>query len=388
MRALIAFDKYKDALTARETCQIAAECLKKRHPDWEIETAPLADGGDGFCDTLTGCVDGLFFNRAVTGPLGKSVQARFGIALAEKLSQPARDLLNWKAGVRKIAVIELAESSGISLTPVRDRSPWETTTAGLGEAIQAAITEGAQSAIVGLGGSATHDLGLGALWKLGYRFIDKSGREIDGPPVPDVWPEVGQIDTPEIALPHEFEIRLACDVENPLLGPSGAVAVFGPQKGLKPHRYDDLESATKRMAKLLCDTCGQPYSLMDATGAGAAGGAAFGLQAGLGAAIVPGFDLVKNWIGLGPKFERAELVITGEGRFDASSLQGKGPGALALEAVGKGKTVRILAGSIGELPNSPFDPENLIAISPPDLPIEAALKATSENLRKAIRKVL
>lgn len=386
MRALIAFDKFKDALTARETCQIAADTLRECRPDWEIDTAPLADGGDGFCDTLTGCVDGSFSEAKCTGPLGQAVRARFGIVLTDKLPQPARNLLDWKTEVHRIAIIELAESSGISLTPVHDRSPWATTTAGLGEVIQAAIAEGAQSAIIGLGGSATHDLALGALWKLGYRFIDETGKELKGPPVPDTWPEIAKIVSPETSLPPEFEIRLACDVENPLLGPSGAAAVFGPQKGLEPDRYDELESATERIAHLLCDACGKPYSLMDVVGAGAAGGAAFGLQAGLQARIVPGYELVKNWIGLEPKFARAELIITGEGRFDASSLQGKGPGALALEAVANGKGVRIMAGSLGDLPDCRFDPESLIAISPPDLPIEEALKTTRENLQKAIRQ--
>ena len=171
MRVLVAFDKFKDALSARDTCKIAVEAIQKCRPEWVIETAPLADGGDGFCDTLTGCLNGEFHETTVSGPLAKKVKAKFGIVSVDRLQSTVFSLLNWKSNLKKIAVIELAESSGISLTPLEKRSPWTTTTAGLGEVIQSAIDHGANGAIVGLGGSATHDLGLGALWKLGFQFL-------------------------------------------------------------------------------------------------------------------------------------------------------------------------------------------------------------------------
>lgn len=384
MRVLIAFDKFKDALSARDTCQIAAHALTKCQPDWEIETAPLADGGDGFCDTLTGYIGGEFHETVVTGPLLEKAAARFGVVNNNRLQSAARNLLSWNSDIDKIAIIELAECSGISLTPIRDRSPWAATTAGLGEMIRATIANGAQGAIVGLGGSATHDLALGALWKMGYTFFDKTGNELRKAPTPDTWAEINRITSPSSSLPADFEMRVACDVENPLLGESGAAAVFGPQKGLTPNRYEELESATQRMAQMLCDLCHEDYSSMSRPGAGAAGGAAFGLQVGLGARIVPGYELVKNWIGLDAKFNRADIILTGEGRFDASSLQGKGPGALALEAVANRKQIYVMAGSLGELARSPLSTQSLIAISPPDVPLEEALMATRANLQNAI----
>lgn len=387
MRVLVAFDKFKDSLTARQTCEIAIQALRKCRPDWEFETAPLADGGDGFCDTLTGSLDGEFHEATVTGPLQNEVNARFGIVLADRLQKSVADLLNWRPGIEKIAVIELAECSGISLTPIDNRSPWVTTTAGLGEIILSTIDHGANGAVIGLGGSATHDLALGALWKLGFRFLDKQGASIDNFPTPEVWPLLDRIEAPSNTLPEGFQIRVACDVENPLLGPIGAAAVFGPQKGLTPSRYEELESATLRTAQILCDARSTPYSMMEEAGSGAAGGAAFGLGVGLGAKIVPGYELVKSWIGLSSKFERADLILTGEGRFDASSLQGKGPGALALEAIASDKQFWVLAGSLAEFEDTDFPIDFARAISPIEMPLIEALKSTRKNLEKAIESI-
>ena len=385
MRILIAFDKFKDALTAIEACRVAAETLATTHPEWEIETAPLADGGDGFCDTLTGFLDGKFHHASVAGPLGQATQARFGIVSKFRLQNPAQSLLRFQESTRKIAIIEMAESSGIALTPIRNRSPWTTSSAGLGDLIANAVEHGAQGAIVGLGGSATHDLALGALERLGFSFLDAQGQELAGSPIPERWAKIASIDASGSILPDDFEIRLACDVENPLLGPTGAAAVFGPQKGLTPERFDELEASTRRLAGLLCAACAVQPKSMDTPGAGAAGGAAFGLQTGLGASIVSGYELVKAWIGLTPKFERADCIVTGEGRFDASSLHGKGPGALALETIRADKRLQVFAGSLGELENAPIPSDCLAAISPIDLPLEAALRATRENLARALR---
>lgn len=385
MRALIAFDKFKDALTAREACDIAAEALSSCQPSWDIEIAPLADGGDGFCDTLTGVSGGTFHRTRVTGPLGNEIEAEFGIISGNKIQKEATRSLDWNKSIDRVAIIEMAASSGIALTPIEKRSPWTTTSAGLGELIKAAEMVGAQGAVVGLGGSATHDLALGALWKLGYRFLDAEGEWLQTPPTPDTWSRIQRIQKGPIEIPYDFEIRLACDVENPLLGPEGAAAVFGPQKGLSSDRHHELETATQQMAALLCNAADSPEDLVDTPGAGAAGGAAFGLSSGLGAKIVSGYGLVKTWIGLGSKFERADIVLTGEGRFDRSSLQGKGPGALSLETLNSGKRLKVFAGSLGALGDSPVPIEEMHAISPAKLPLSEALAATRMNLARSIR---
>lgn len=386
MQTLVALDKFKDALTAREACQVAANELGRLHPDWRIEVAPLADGGDGFCDTLTGVLNGEFHTATVTDPQRKSVEARFGIVRESTIPEAAGKLLDWKTGIDNVAVIEMAQSSGIALTPIEGRSPWDATTEGLGELIKAAYDLGAGGAIIGLGGSATHDLALGVLWKLGYRFHDASGNEIDESPVPRLWSRIARISLASPSLPSSFQIRLACDVENPLLGKRGAAAVFGPQKGLTEDRFAELESETARLAELLNATRGAFPASWEENGTGAAGGAAFGLKAGLGARIVPGYQLVKAWIGLDQKFSQADWVLTGEGRFDESSLHGKGPGALSLETLSQKKRLLVLAGSIGRIAQSPIPQGSLCPISPPSLPLAEALQKTKQNLRKAIRQ--
>ena len=384
MRILVAFDKFKDALSAREACQIAASEIGRRRPDWQIETAPLSDGGDGFCDTLTGVLEGEFHTATVTDPRQRKVDARFGLVSVKKIPLAARQLLDWSSEIEKVAIIEMAESSGIALTPIEGRSPWEVTTAGLGELVKVAQKKGAHGAIIGLGGSATHDLALGALWKLGYRFDDENGDEIDEAPVPRIWPQIARISLPCCELLSSFETRLACDVDNPLLGSRGAAAIFGPQKGLTEDRLQELESETERLANLLVATEGTHAAFPDNKGAGAAGGAAFGLKAGLGARIVSGYNLVKAWISLDEKFSQADWVITGEGRFDESSLHGKGPGALSLEAIDKGKRLSVMAGSIGRIPECPIPQRSISQISPPSLPLSQALQLTEQNLRRAI----
>ncbi len=386
MRILVAFDKFKDALSAREACQIAASEVGRHRPDWQIETAPLADGGDGFSDTLTGVLDGEFHAAKVMDPRRNKVEARFGLVSVQNIPLAARKLLNWSSEIEKVAIIEMAESSGIALTPIEGRSPWDVTTAGLGELVKVAQKKGAHGAIIGLGGSATHDLALGALWKLGYRFHDKNGNEIDEAPVPRIWPQISKISLPRCELPSSFEMSLACDVDNPLLGSQGGAAIFGPQKGLTEDRFQELESETERLANLLVATAGAHAALPDDEGAGAAGGAAFGLKAGLGGRILSGYNLVKAWIGLDEKLSQADWVITGEGLFDESSLRGKGPGALSLEAIDKGKRLSVMAGSIGRISECPIPQRSISQISPPNLPLPQALKLTEQNLRRAIGK--
>lgn len=384
MNALVAFDKFKDALSADEACSIAAAALLEVHPQWAVEQAPLADGGDGFCHALCHAANGVLETVTVPGPLGEPTPTAFGIVPIDALPEAARSMLDLPTAATRLAVLEMAQSSGIALLPTAARSPWTTSTYGLGRMMLAAVEAGADALLVGVGGSATHDLGLGVLQAIGFRFHDRQGKPIATPPTPLLWDRLGSIDRPEAPV-VDLPIRVACDVSNPLVGPNGAAAVFGAQKGLKPTDFDLLDSLTSRAAVILCHATEIPLQAMDTPGSGAAGGCAFGLMAGLGARLVPGAELVAAWTDIDSKLDRAQLVLTGEGRFDASSLQGKGPGYALEQAQRRGLPCLVFAGSLGELPDEALAQAEFTAISPPDLSLAEAIAATPQLLADAIR---
>lgn len=384
MRVLVAFDKFKDSLAAPEACRIAAETLRAAQPDWVIDTAPLADGGDGFASILTTAAGGELVSVPVVGPLGEPRTAAYGIVSFGSIPAPARERLALPR-LREsdtVAIVEMAAASGLALVPHANRDPWRTSSYGTGQLLAAATKRGARAILLGVGGSATHDLGLGALGALGLRFLDARDAPLF-PPTTAAWEHIARLAG---HVPAAFPpLRLACDVANPLLGPSGAAATYAPQKGLAPADLPALESATVRMAALLSAHCGQPPSLATAPGAGAAGGIAFGLMTAARAQLVPGWALFHHWLEFDRRIAAADLVVTGEGRFDATSLSGKGPGALALAATSAGKRVLILAGSLGPLPAATLPAGAAAhAISPPDLPLAAALARAPELLAAAI----
>lgn len=376
MRVLIAFDKFKDALTADEACVAAASVLRVKHPDWELDLCPLVDGGDGFCARLTDDAGGDFHGHQVTGPRGESVPARTGRVKFSQLREGVRSRLGLQ-GNGALAIVELAAASGLALLPPAQRDPWHTTTAGTGELLRAAAA-GADAILLGVGGSATNDLGLGALAVLGMKFLDPNGAAI-ALPTPSTWERIVRIES-RIELPPLF---IACDVTNPLLGPNGATATFGPQKGLALADVDHLDAAAARMAGVLCAAGGRPLSLAATPGAGAAGGVAFGLMVAAEARLVPGFALVAEWLDLPARLAAADLILTGEGRFDVTSLAGKGPGSLVRDARRLGKPAHVFAGSLDNAPDR-FH----CAITPADLPLAEALPRTAEFLAAAIRRTL
>jgi glycerate kinase len=384
MRVLIACDKFKDALTAPQACGVIAATLEAVHPEWTTDLCPLADGGEGFADILTRAAGGRMISLTVTGPRGAPQPAGFGLVALDRIPAAARARLNLPPEIpadATLAVIEMATASGLALLAPADRDPWHTTTAGTGELIRAAASHGVAAILLGVGGSATNDLGLGTLDALGLRCTDNHASTIR-PPIPARWPEVtrlaGKISPP---LPP---IRIACDVTNPLLGPRGAAAVYGPQKGLRPEDLARLDGLGARLGLMLCHHCGQPDTALDVPGAGAAGGIAFGLMVGAGAQLLPGVDLVDAWLDLGARLAAADLVITGEGRFDESSLNGKGPGAVAARALALGKPVQVFAGQIQAA--NPPPGLRLHAITPPGLPLADALKAAPDLLAASVRE--
>jgi glycerate kinase len=324
MRVLVAPDKFRGTLTAAQAASaIAAGWRRARRSD-EVVELPLADGGEGTLDALVAALSGRTAERTVTGPLGDPIAARYGLI----------------AGGRA-AVVELARASGLGLVAERRRRPLDATTRGTGELILEACRRGAREILVCVGGSASTDGGAGLAASAGARLLDRSGR-----PIPDggaALLELSRIDLSAL----DPAVRVAnvvalCDVTNPLTGPSGSARVFGPQKGASSEDVALLDRALAHFVAVVRRDVG--IDLREVRGAGAAGGAAGGLVALLGARIRPGAPAVLDAVGFDGELERADLVVTGEGRLDATSLAGKVPGAV-LEAAARRETqVAILCG--------------------------------------------
>ena len=384
MRVLIAFDKFKDSMTAARACEIAARELRTIHRDWQFDVAPLSDGGDGFCEILGRAAGAEMIPCRTTGPRGGGLETPVALLPWRKLPEAARailakDLETAPSPGDTIAVVEMAAASGLALLAKELRDPWHATSYGTGQLIRAAAELGAKAIVLGVGGSATSDLGIGALSALGLEFRSEQGARFRTA-TPSEWHAITRIEGG--VFPSIPPVWIACDVDNPLLGPCGAAAIYGPQKGLAADDVPKLDAAAAKMAALLCLHTGRPNSLATEPGAGAAGGIAFGLRAAARASIVPGAALVTAWLRLDERIAAADIVITGEGRFDASSLSGKIPGTIASRARELGKQVHIFAGSLGldSLPGA-----SLHAISPPDLPLESALREGPQRLASAIR---
>jgi glycerate 2-kinase len=385
VRVLLAFDKFKDALTARQACEAAAAALTADNSS-HVDLCPLSDGGDGFEATLGEALRARRVGVTVRGPRGEPVEASLSLAPAADIPGRARELLGLHAGIyasdRPVAIIDMASASGLALLPPERRDPWQTTSYGTGELIRRAQEFGAAAIILGVGGSATHDLGCGALAALGWAFPDNTGAILT-PPTPARWHEIARISPP--AQSTHIPLRLACDVANPLLGTNGAATIFGPQKGLTPERLRDLETATAQLARLLCEACGQPFARTAEPGAGAAGGMAFGLGCAMGATLISGAGLVAACLDLDTRIAAADIVLTGEGRFDASSLKGKGPGHVIEHALRLGKPVHVFAGQVSATPSQPH--LQVHAITPKNLPLAEALRSTRELLSTCVVRV-
>lgn len=385
MNLLICFDKFKDSMAAHEAGQVVENVLSKKHPDWQIDIVALADGGDGFCEILTSAQGGLLETHTVPGSLLQPIEAQLGWVTGESLSARTREDWGLQPNSR-VAVIEMAQASGLQELPIDQRDCWKTTSLGTGELIRKAVEQAADIILLGVGGSSTNDLGLGVLEALGLHFYD-SNNALLKPIRPELWDEVTRI---EGTIPAKLPpLKIACDVQNPLFGPQGAAAIYGPQKGLKAEDHSRIEELGQKIAKLLCDHLDRPWSLTEVPGSGAAGGITFGLSTSCDVELIPGFDLVSQWLNIPEKIENCDWLITGEGKFDASSLQGKGPGTLAKTALSKGKKVTIMAGVI-EITKEQLPAQgelDLVEISPRELPLKTALAQGLNNLAKAVESI-
>jgi len=380
MHVLIAFDKFKDSMTALQACDIAHKVIAEDHPEWTIETAPLTDGGEGFCQILTTSAKGRCEAVHVLGPQLKPQTAQIGMVDLQQVSEIIRDRLNLQA-FGKLAIIEMAQASGIEAIPYRQRDPWKSSTYGTGQLIAHAAQLGVNGILLGVGGSATNDIGLGALQAIGVEFLDRERTPMTHV-TPQDWPKVKHISG--AVWPHIPPISIACDVINPLLGPAGCTAVFGPQKGLNPADANRFEKLLGTLAKQLCHFCGKPKMAMAEKGVGAAGGIAFGLRVACDAQLWPGFELVEEWLNLKAKIRRADIIITGEGCFDNSSLHGKGPGSILKYAHKPHQTVAVFAGKVEPRLAVPKN-VSLTAISNSKLSLLEALEQSPTSLAQALR---
>lgn len=321
-RVLIASDKFKGSLTAAGACDALARGLAARFPGAAITRRPIADGGEGFAESLQGPLAGAWVEFPACDALGRPVAARYLLA---------------GSGADVLAVMEMADTCGLWRIAARDRDILRAHTLGTGVMMRHAVLENRVTRlIVGIGGSATNDGGAGMAAALGIRFLDAAGRVLDPSPA-TLAGRLARVDeNGAIPLPP---VTVACDVENPLLGRDGATRVYGPQKGADEVSTPILEQA---LADLVRASGGEACAARP--GAGAAGGLGFGLMRFANAELVPGFELMAELTGLERAVMEADLVVTGEGSLDVQSLSGKGPVALARMARGHGKPVIAFCG--------------------------------------------
>ncbi|MEU3606614.1 glycerate kinase [Streptomyces sp. NPDC035033] len=328
---LVAADKFKGSLTAVQVAERVTAGLRKVVPGLSVEALPVADGGDG---TVAAAVAAGFERREVrvTGPVGETVTAAFALR-------------------GTTAVVEMAEASGLQLLPAGEFAPLTATTYGSGELLRAALDAGATTIVFGVGGSATTDGGAGMLAALGARFLDAAGEPVGpgGAALADLASaDLTGLD-PRFA---EVEFILASDVDNPLTGPKGAPAVYGPQKGATPEDVETLDAALAHYAQVLEKAIGPKATELAASpGAGGAGGIGYGALL-LGAGFRPGIELMLEVLGFAPALERATLVVTGEGSLDEQTLHGKAPAGVAAAARAAGKEVVAVCGRLALPPET------------------------------------
>ena len=328
MKILLCPDSYKGSLSAIQVTEAMETGIRRVFQDAEIVRLPIADGGEGTVEALVMATEGEFRETEVCDPIGEPRLARWGIL-----------------GEGRTAVMEMAAASGLTWVPQEKRDPRQATTFGTGEMIRAALDEGLRHFIIGIGGSATNDGGVGMLRALGGRFLDREGQEL---------PEGGGslIDLDRIDLngldPRlaECRILIACDVDNPLCGPRGASAVYGPQKGATPEVVIELDAALSRYAQIARATTGR--DIADLPGAGAAGGLGAGFLYFTQAELKPGVEIVLDAISFDHQVRESDWVLTGEGRTDFQTAFGKAPVGVAKRAAQVGVPTLCLSGSIGE----------------------------------------
>jgi glycerate kinase len=367
---VVAPDSFKGSLSAVQAAEAMERGVIEAWPDSRVVKIPIADGGEGTVEALVGSTSGRYVTSTVRGPLGQPVEARWGVL-----------------GDGRTAVIEMAAASGLTLVPPGRRDPRIASTFGTGQLVRAALDAGFRRVVIGIGGSATNDGGSGMAKALGVRFLDGRG---------DTLPEGGaalsrlvsvdltRVD-PRLA---ETEILVACDVDNPLTGPRGASAVYGPQKGATPAVVAELDEALERYARVSIEGTGRDVARLP--GAGAAGGLGAGLLFFTPARLVPGIDLVLDSTRFDDQVRGASLVIVGEGRTDHQTAMGKAPVGVARVASRHGVPVLLVSGSLGPGAEEVLAHGigRIVQASPPELPLEEAMARAAELLQAAVAESL
>lgn len=326
MKVLVAMDSMKGSISSRDAATAVRNGILSALPEAQVDWLPVADGGEGTVETLVSGLGGERITLQVTGPLGAPVAASYG----------------WLPE-QEVSVFEMAEAAGLPLVPPEQRDPRHTTTRGVGEMLLDALDRGYRRMIIGIGGSATNDCGIGMLEALGCRFLDGAGAPVGG-----YGQDVAQIRSldlsgldPRLA---SCEIQVACDVNNPLWGPNGASAVFGPQKGATPEIVRQMDDGARRFSEIVKDATG--IDAADMPGAGAAGGLGYALLVFLHAKMASGISIILDMVGFDHLAGQADVVVTGEGRLDRQTVMGKVPAGVAEAAKRHGTLVVALAGCV------------------------------------------
>ncbi|ANP75659.1 glycerate kinase [Vibrio sp. 10N.222.51.C8] len=369
MKIVIAPDSYKESLSAMGVAQAIEDGFKQLIPNAEYVKLPMADGGEGTVQSLVDATNGSIIQHPVIGPLGEIVEGFYGMF-----------------GDGKTAIIEMAAASGLDLVSPEQRNPLKTTTYGTGELIKAVLDKGVEHIIIGIGGSATNDGGLGMAQALGIRMLDAEGHELvfgGG--------ELSKLTTIDLTNldPRLQNVRLevACDVDNPLCGPKGASQVFGPQKGATPEMVELLDANLAHYASIMKNQLG--VDVIDLPGAGAAGGLGAALVGLLNAELRPGINIVMDAVNLDEIVSDADLVITGEGRIDSQTIHGKTPIGVARTAKKHKLPVIGIAGCLasdcGVVHEHGIDAVFAVVNRSVDLP--TALAEAAENIELTARNV-
>lgn len=370
-KIVVASDSFKGSLTSLEVAAGAEQGIHEVFPECEVVKVNVADGGEGTMDALRSTLGGQWVTVAAADPLGRP-----------------RDVSYVVLSDGKTAVIEMSAASGLPLLEPQERNPMLTSTFGTGEMIVDALSRGCRRFLVGIGGSATNDAGMGMLEALGFRFIDKDGKVLPGRG--ESMSEVVDIDMSHVSREvKESEFRIACDVDSPFCGPRGAAYVFSPQKGADPQMVAELDAGMEHLAEVIVRTTGK--DIRNIPGAGAAGGLGGGFLAFLNSRLERGIEMVLDAIAFDDIIRGSDLVITGEGRVDSQTLTGKTPFGIMKRAQKQNIRTVAIGGSVklGDDDDvSGFD--SIWPVTPEGMPLEEAMKAetASANVRETVKKIM